>query len=121
MQRLFSTFARGWPGAGLLAQRVIAAALLFYCAIAQISHPTHAQCTVLQMIAAAGGLLLLLGLWTPLAGMIVAISELAIVISHPAHPGMNVVLATFGATLAMIGPGACSIDARLFGRKEVRI
>jgi putative oxidoreductase len=53
--------------------------------------------------------------------MIVAISELAIVISHPADPGMSVVLATFGATLAMIGPGACSIDARLFGRKEVRI
>jgi uncharacterized membrane protein YphA (DoxX/SURF4 family) len=76
---------------------------------------------VLQVIAAAGGLLLLLGLWTPLAGMIVAISELAIVISNPVDPGMNIVLATFGATLAMIGPGAFSIDARMFGRKEVRI
>lgn len=121
MQRLFSTFARGWPGAGLLLQRVIAATLLFYCAIAQISHTTHALSTVLQMTAAAAGLLLLLGLWTPLAGVIVAISELAIVISHRADPWLCVLLAALGASLAMIGPGAWSIDARLFGRKEVRI
>lgn len=121
MQRLFSTFARGWPGVGLLLQRVIAAALLFNCAIAQISHTTHSLSTVLQMIAAAAGLLLLLGLWTPLAGLIVAISELAIVISHRADPTLCILLAALGASLAMIGPGAWSIDARLFGRKEVRI
>lgn len=121
MQRLFSTFARGWPGVGLLLQRVIAAALLFYCAIAQISHTTHALSAVLQMIAAAAGLLLLLGLWTPLAGLLVAISELAIVISHRADPTLGILLAALGTSLAMIGPGAWSIDARLFGRKEVRI
>jgi hypothetical protein len=100
---------------------VIAAALLFYCAIAQISHTTQALSTVLQMTAAAAGFLLLLGLWTPLAGAIVAISELAIVISHRADPGLCVLLAALGASLAMIGPGAWSIDARLFGRKQVRI
>jgi len=121
LQRLFSSFARGWPGAGLLLQRFVAAALLFYCAIAPISHTTHAPSAVLQMIAAAAGLLLLLGLWTPLAGIIVAISELVMVISHRADPWLCVLLATLGVTLAMIGPGAWSIDARLFGRKEVRI
>jgi len=30
-------------------------------------------------------------------------------------------LATLGATLAMVGPGAWSIDARLFGRKLINI
>jgi putative oxidoreductase len=30
-------------------------------------------------------------------------------------------LATLGATLAMIGPGAWSIDAHLFGRKHFEI
>jgi len=73
------------------------------------------------MTAAAAGLLLLLGLWTPLAGIVVAISELAMVISHRADPWIGIVLAALGTTLAMIGPGAWSIDARLFGRKEVRI
>jgi hypothetical protein len=43
------------------------------------------------------------------------------VVSHRADPWSYIVLATLGATLAMIGPGAWSIDARLFGRKEVRI
>jgi len=73
------------------------------------------------MTAAAAGLLLLLGLWTPLAGIIVAMSELVMVISHRADPWICIVLAVLGTTLAMIGPGAWSIDARLFGRKEVRI
>jgi len=43
------------------------------------------------------------------------------VISHRADPWIGIVLAALGTTLAMIGPGAWSIDARLFGRKEVRI
>jgi len=73
------------------------------------------------MIAASAGLFLLLGLWTPLAAIIMAASELVMVVSHRGDPWSCIVLATFGATLAMIGPGAWSIDARLFGRKEVRI
>ena len=121
MQRLFSTFARGWPGAGLLVQRLVIAGLLFHSAITHALHATYPLSTVLQMIAAGAGLLLLLGLWTPLAGIIVAISELAMVISHRADPWICIVLAALGTTLAMIGPGAWSIDARLFGRKEVRI
>jgi hypothetical protein len=35
--------------------------------------------------------------------------------------GIPITLATLGATLAMIGPGAWSIDARLFGRKHFEI
>jgi uncharacterized membrane protein YphA (DoxX/SURF4 family) len=116
VQRLFSTFARGWPGVGLLVQRLVTAALLFHSAIA------HApQITLLPMIAAGTGLLLLIGLWTPLAGITVALSELSMLFSHQADPLSCVLLATLGATSAMIGPGAWSIDARLFGRKEVRI
>ena len=50
-----------------------------------------------------------------------AVSELVMIVSQGGDPWPCIVLATFGATLAMIGPGAWSIDARLFGRKEVRI
>lgn len=121
MQRLFSTFARGWPGAGLLAQRLVTAGLLFHSAIAHTFPATSASSMVLQVMAAAAGLLLLLGLWTPLAGMIVAVAELALLIAHQPDPRLCVLLAALGASLAMIGPGAWSIDARLFGRKEVRI
>ena len=76
---------------------------------------------VLQMIAAGAGVLLLIGLWTPFAGTILAISELVILLSNHADPWTCVLLTILGATLAMIGPGTWSVDARLFGRKEVRI
>jgi putative oxidoreductase len=73
------------------------------------------------MTAAAAGLFLLLGLWTPAAGMMLAVAELALLMLHRADPGLCVLLAALGASLAMIGPGAWSLDARLFGRKEIRI
>ncbi len=76
---------------------------------------------VLQTSAAAAGLFLLFGLWTPVAGITLAVAELAMLIAHPADPGLRILLAALGASLAMIGPGAWSIDARLFGRKQVRI
>ena len=76
---------------------------------------------VLHVTAAGAGLFLLLGLWTPLVGILVAILEVALAIPHRADLSMHLLLAMLGATLAMIGPGAWSLDARLFGRKQVRM
>jgi putative oxidoreductase len=73
------------------------------------------------MFAAVAGILLLVGLWTPVAGMMVTIVELWIVCSSAGRLGIPIILATLGATLAMIGPGAWSIDAHLFGRKHFEI
>jgi putative oxidoreductase len=121
LQRLFSTFADGWPGRGLLLQRVLTATLLFHSAIAHVGKTTPLAPTVLQMVGAVAGLLLLLGLLTPWAGLIVAAVELGIIISHPSDLWTPIMLAIIAATLAMIGPGALSIDARLFGRKQIEI
>ena len=121
MQRLFSTFANGWPGRGLLLQRLLTAAILFNYAIAHFGETAPIASTVSQVIAAGAGILLLLGLWTPVAGTIVAIAELVIAMSHPADRWMCIMPAGLGATLAMIGPGYWSIDARLFGRKQVNM
>jgi putative oxidoreductase len=74
---------------------------------------------ILQMVAAGAGVLLLVGLWTPVGGALVAIAELWIACSRAGDPWIPIILATLGATLAMIGPGAWSIDARLFGRKHI--
>lgn len=73
------------------------------------------------MIAAGAGILLLIGLWTPVVGAVIAASELWIVFSGGSDPSTPIVLATLGAALAMIGPGAWSIDAHLFGRKHFEI
>jgi putative oxidoreductase len=121
LQRLFSTFPNGWPGSGILLQRVLTATTLFCCGIAHLKGTSQLASIIPHMFAAAAGVLLLVGLWTPIAGTMVAIVELWIVYSSAGGLGTPIMLATLGATLAMIGPGAWSVDAHLFGRKHFEI
>jgi putative oxidoreductase len=74
---------------------------------------------VLQIVGAAVGLLILGGLWTPLAGVLAGIVEVWIGLSQPGTQASSLILAALGISLAMIGPGAWSIDARLYGRKQL--
>jgi putative oxidoreductase len=75
----------------------------------------------LQLLAAGAAALLLIGLWTPVAGVLMAVCELCLIFSHPIDPWMHMLLGALGAALAMLGPGAWSVDARLFGRKRIHI
>jgi putative oxidoreductase len=118
LQRLFSTFANGWPGIGLLIQRLFTGIALLHNGIAQLETP-RGDLMIPDIIGAILGLFILAGLWTPLAGCLVAAVELWIVVAGGANIWISLTLAVFGATLAVIGPGAWSIDARLFGRKYI--
>ena len=118
MQRLFSTFAGGWPGAGLLIQRFLIGAILLRGAFLELSASPHFTTIILQLIASV---LLLIGLGTPYIGLLVAATQLWLVFSGSADPWTAIVLSGLGASLAMIGPGAWSMDARFFGRKHVEI
>lgn len=120
MQRLFSTFPNGWPGTGLLLQRVVTATVLFCSGFGHLRESSQHALIFSHLIGAGAGILLLLGLWTPVCGTLLAVVEVWIAYSS-AGAGIPIVLATLGATLAMIGPGAWSIDARLFGRKHFEI
>jgi putative oxidoreductase len=78
-----------------------------------------------QTIGAIAGLFILIGLWTPIAGMTIALSQLCLMFSRDFvycdHSWNLTIQAGLGATLAMIGPGAWSVDAKLFGRKHIDI
>ena len=76
---------------------------------------------IFQFLAAICSALLIVGLWTPVAGLFLAVSELSLLLLPSCNGSMHLVLAALGAALAMIGPGAWSVDARLFGRKRIRI
>jgi putative oxidoreductase len=123
LQRLFSTFAGGWPGVGLLLLRVLTGAALIHFGIAGVLAAPPATVVVLQTIGAGAGILLLIGLWSPVAGTLAAVVEmwiaLSLYFSHSGDPWITIVQAVLAAALAMIGPGSWSIDARLFGRKHV--
>lgn len=119
MQRLFSTFADGWPGGGLLVQRLLVGGALVYCGVACAAANPISPAVVTESIGAVAGVLLIAGLWTPIAGAMVAIVEANLAFTSPANATLPVFLAVLGATLAMIGPGTWSIDACVFGRKRI--
>jgi putative oxidoreductase len=103
--------------------RLGAGALLIYLGIAGLSGAFGE--TARNLAAAAGGILLLTGLWTPMVGTAIAIDELWIASSqHLSPPGdlwIQILLAVISAAVAMLGPGAWSVDAYLFGRKRFDI
>ena len=123
MQRLFSGFANGLPGTGLLLLRLLTGAALVHFGIANLRETPPLATDVLQIIGIGAGILLLVGLWTPVAGALAAIVKISIALSrflsHSGDPWIAIVQAVLGAVLAMVGPGAWSIDARLFGRRRI--
>ena len=76
---------------------------------------------MIHVLAMAAGILLLAGLWTPIAGVLLAIIEIWSAFTHPYDPWSYILLGTLCAALAMLGPGAWSVDARLFGWKRIDI
>lgn len=84
---------------------------------------------VIGMLAVANGILLLAGFLTPLIVVIVGVGSAGIALSWLPVPAPNLLnsgLATFflivmSAAIGILGPGAFSVDARLFGRREIII
>src|SRR5580704_15640904 len=102
----------------MLALRVLTAAGLIHSVVTH-GRTTSGFALALEYVAASLGLFVLVGFWTPIVGALIAIVELWLATSAQIDPGTAIALATLGGSLAMIGPGAWSIDARLFGRKHI--
>ena len=119
LRRLYSTFATGWPGLGLLLLRLaVGVALVVRGWTTLWSGPPVSTATVTATLAIAG-LFLVAGLWTPVMGTLVALLETGGTIASAGIPQVSLLLAAMGAALAMLGPGLWSIDARLFGWRRV--
>ena len=118
MQRLFSTFAAGWPGIGLLIQRILIGAILLRGALLQASASSHLTTLALPLIASV---LLIIGLGTPYIGLLVAVAQLGLFLSGAADLWSAIIVCGLAISLAMIGPGAWSMDSRFFGRKHIEI
>lgn len=67
------------------------------------------------------GLLLLIGLWTPIAGGLAAMLALFHGFAATTDARQALLLGSVAVALALLGPGAWSMDARLFGWKRIQI
>ena len=121
MHRLFSSFPNASPGAGLLLLRLTLAGMLFANAAVALQQSGPAPLPVLALAGFATGTALVVGAWTPLVAAIVCLLELGAVLLAEQVTEPQLLRGAIGLSLALLGPGAFSIDARWFGRRRVEI
>lgn len=119
MQRLFTTFPNSWPGAGLLLLRLVLAVGLFVDRPSLPAGSTGAG--VFSLFEMAVAPLLVIGLWTPVLCLVQFAVEVLLMARGYEWSGARHLLAPIYLSLAMLGPGAWSIDARLFGRRRLDV
>ena len=128
---MFSTFPGGGPGAGLLLLRAaigVTTIIQGGLFLADRGNLTLQTGTV-GVVAIATGALLLIGFMTPVAGTLAGLGTLGIALAWFPATTQNLFDAKLPAVFAVIisaaivflGPGALSIDAHLFGRREIII
>lgn len=99
--------------------RIVAAGSLIQQAAVRL-HAGHALDVWLPaVLTGTAAILLLAGLWTPVASVAATLIEVWCAFSGPEDTRIYILLAALCAALALLGPGAWSADARLFGWKRI--
>jgi uncharacterized membrane protein YphA (DoxX/SURF4 family) len=131
VSRLYSEFPDRAPGAGLLLLRVTVGATLIAQAVLHISElgdskPAFAVFCVLALVL---GACLILGFLTRIAALVIASLAagftwlLLMAGSSDLLPNLllSINAVILGTAIVLLGPGALSFDAVLFGRRQVII
>jgi uncharacterized membrane protein YphA (DoxX/SURF4 family) len=127
----FTTFPDGWPGVGLLLLRI---AVGIAAGIQGGVYPMNsgmltAWMWIVSSLMLASGAFLLIGFLTRVADLLIAIGGIGFWLSWFPSSSPNVFdarlslifLMVMTAAIFLLGPGAYSLDARLFGRREIII
>jgi len=131
LQRLYSTFPGGNPGIGLLLLRAAVGLTAAAQGVFYLSGPFNPSPGkwILGLVLIVSGMALTAGFFTPVAGIMLGLCFLGIAVSWFPAPTLGLHDARLLAggmivtaiALALLGPGAFSLDGRLFGRREIVI
>lgn len=131
LQRLFSTFPGSWPGVALLLLRVIVGVTAIAQGVLYFSHGDRWTTAALLsgLLLVMTGACLLIGFLTPIVSVLAGVVCVAGTISLLPPPAGNLFdgalvsleMMVMAVAVALLGPGAFSLDARLFGRREIVI
>jgi|SRR5580658_7349543 uncharacterized membrane protein YphA (DoxX/SURF4 family) len=130
LQRTFSGFPTGGPGLALLLLRFVVggAASSQACLFVAANHGATAS-VVVSLMALVTGLALIIGVMTPIASVLLSVGGLLLAV-HPSVSGHLLLFESGMARLEFIvmsvaliplGPGALSLDARMYGRREIEV
>jgi hypothetical protein len=113
-------FPNGWPGRGLLLLRIANGGFVIHQGVLQLSASQHAS-PMLAVCAAsvAAGALLMVGIWTPIVGCLLAVLEIGILVEGTDRSEAAILFAVIALAVAMLGPGVWSVDAAIFGRQRL--
>jgi len=128
---MFSMFPDGWPGAGLLLLRLATGSVVIIQGISYFAdrHEIGISGLAILLVAGAVGFLLLIGFLTRFVALAAAVVGIAgifswLPISQPSAvvtPMTAALYAVIAVAIVFMGAGAFSLDARLFGRREIVI
>lgn len=121
MRRLFSNFASGLPALGLLLIRIVAGTSLVIDGWMTFHVGQPILPSILSVLEFGAGAMLVAGIWTPLAGLLAVLLSVSAILIRHGNLSSNILLAAMGAALALVGPGALSVDAWIFGLKRIDI
>src|SRR5271170_5476000 len=129
LQRTFSGFPSGCPGFALLLLRFGVGGTSSLQSAWFVAAHHAAGSTLIAALAIITSLALMIGLMTPIATALLCLSGLAATIDSGIvgyMPLFESCIARFEfivmtAALICLGPGAFSLDARLYGRREIDV
>ena len=116
MQRLFGTFPNRSAGVALVLLRLALATVL----VTRVWLCPAPGATVLMALSAVAALLIAIGLFTPIASGSAALVSLGS-IQFSNEPAMSALTVAILVAVALLGAGAYSVDARLYGRRRLVI
>jgi len=131
LQRLFSTFPGNWPGVGLLLLRMAAGLTLLFQAAKYLSEWRSLKFDALAAVVLSllAGVSLLAGILTPVTSGLLVLGAIVFGFATTPPPLVSFLkirlamidIIAIATAIGLLGPGAYSLDAYLFGRREIYI